>query len=252
LLDFSTDAARVSINNWVAQRTEGKIPSLFAPDSLLGARLAIVNTLYFNAAWEAVFDASKTKAEAFHLLDGTTVDAPMMRNSKLSSARAALVDGVQLLELPYDGGDVSLLVVAPATGTFTTFSKDLTASRLDDLTSKLTSGLLDVRLPKFKFDSRLELGDDLKALGMASAFAPGTADFSRMAPDLFIGVAVHQAVIVLDESGTEAAAATGFGVFTTSLPPEPTEVVINRPFLFFIRDAKTGLVLFSGRVVDPR
>jgi serpin B len=97
------------------------------------------------------------------------------------------------------------------------------------------------------------LADDLKALGMGDAFEPGRADLSGMSGDrsLFVGVAVHQAVILLDESGTEAAAATGFGIGPTSAPPPPTEVLIDRPFLFFIRDVQTGVVLFAGRVVNP-
>jgi len=122
------------------------------------------------------------------------------------------------------------------------------------LVGSLESQGLDVRLPKFTVRSNLDLKPDLQALGMTDAFEAGKSDFSAMTGDksIFIGVAVHQAVVILDESGTEAAAATGFGGFTTSLPPERLKVVIDRPFLFFIRDVNTGLVLFSGRVVDPR
>ncbi|MBL8924467.1 MAG: serpin family protein [Myxococcaceae bacterium] len=253
LLDFSTDAARVSINQWVGQRTEGKIPNLFAPNSLLGARLAVVNTLYFNAAWEDVFDKAATKPHPFTLLDGAKIDVAMMRNPKLKGAKAALVDGTQVLELPYDGQDVSLVVVAPPVGKFADVVGGLDGAKLHGLITRAGVGGYDVRLPKFKFDTSLELAEDLKALGMTHAFDAAKADFSGMTgqPELFVGVAVHQAVIILDESGTEAAAATGFGTFTTSVPPPPTEVIIDRPFLFFIRDVKTGLVLFAGRVVNP-
>lgn len=253
LLDFSTDAARVSINQWVSQRTEGKITELFARDSLLGARLAVVNTLYFNAAWDAVFDKAATKPHPFTLLDGTKVDVPMMRNTKLAGAKAAVVDGTQVLELLYDGQDVSFVVVAPPVGKFADVVGGLGAEKLHGLVNRATGGTFDVRLPKFKFESGFDLTGDLKSMGMDDAFVPGKADFSGMTgqPELYIGVAVHQAVIILDESGTEAAAATGFGSFVTSVPPPPTEVIIDRPFLFFIRDMKTGLVLFAGRVVKP-
>ncbi|MCU0697698.1 MAG: serpin family protein [Myxococcaceae bacterium] len=253
LLDFSTDAARVTINQWVGQRTEGKIPALFAPNSLVGARLAVVNTLYFNAAWDEVFDRTSTKSHPFTLVDGTEVQVPMMRNTKLRGAKAAVVDGTQVLELLYDGQDVSLVVVAPPVGRFAAVAAGLDAATLNALVKQGRGGRFDVRLPKFKFDTSLELAEDLKALGMTNAFDPTKADFSGMTgqPELFIGVAVHQAVIILDESGTEAAAATGFGAFPTSAAPQPTEVIIDRPFLFFIRDVKTGLVLFAGRVVKP-
>lgn len=254
LLDFSTDAARVSINQWVSQRTEGKITDLFAPDSLLDARLAWVNTLYFNAAWSDVFDAKQTASQPFTLMDGTKVDAVAMHNAKTSKGLSAVVDGVQVLELPYDGDDTSLVVVAPPAGQFASFEHGFDASKLKQLTQALESHDLDVQLPKFKFKSALDLKPALEQLGMTDAFVAGKADFSGVTGDqsIFLGVAVHQAVVILDESGTEAAAATGFGGFATAVPAEPVKVVIDRPFLFFIRDRMSGLVLFAGRVVDPR
>ncbi len=254
LLDFSTDAARQSINQWVSQRTEGKITDLFAPDSLRGASLVVVNTLYFNAAWGEAFEAAKTTSEPFTLVGGSTVSAPSMHNDRLETAKAAVVDGVQVLELPYDGDDVSLVVLAPPAADFKSFEKGLDASKVKRLTDALTQEPLDVRLPKFKFNSQLDLMPGLKELGMTAAFDASKADFSGMTGDrsLFIGVAVHQAVIILDESGTEAAAATGFGGFKASAPAPAHQVVIDRPFVFFIKDVKTGLALFTGRVVDPR
>ncbi len=252
LLDFSTDAARASINSWVGQRTEGKITDLFAPGSLLGAKLAVVNTLYFNAAWNQPFPKANTAPAPFTLLDGTTPTVSMMRNSQLG-AKAAVVDGTDIVEILYDGQDVSLLIVAPPTGKFGAVVQDLDAGKLKKLTDALRAEPLDLKMPKFKFDTRFDLTEDLKALGMTDAFEESKADFSGMTGDrsLFVGVAVHQAIIILDESGTEAAAATGFGVFATSAPPQPRPVTIDRPFLFFIRDVKTGVPLFSGRVVNP-
>lgn len=254
LLDFSTDAARQSINQWVGQRTEGKIPDLFAANSLLGARLAVVNTLYFNAAWSEAFTTAQTASAPFTLLDGTKISVPTMHNAKLEKGRAAVVDGVQVLELPYDGDDVSLVVLAPSAGSFGDFEKDLDAAQVQRLSAAVQASTLDVRLPKFKFNSQLDLAPGLQALGMKDAFDASKADFSGMTGDrsLFVGVAVHQAVIILDESGTEAAAATGFGGFATSAPLQSQVVTIDRPFLFFIRDVKTGVALFTGRVVDPR
>ncbi len=253
LLDFSTDAARVSINQWVSQRTEGKIGQLFAPNALAGVSLAVVNTLYFNAAWDEVFDKASTQPYPFTLLDGSKPEVTMMRNSKLKGAKAALVDGTQVLELLYDGQDVSLVVLAPPVGKFADVVGGLDAAKLHDLVKRAEPHLYDVRLPKFEFANSFELVDDLKALGMADAFDASRADFSGMTgkPELYVPAAVHQAIIILDENGTEAAAATSFGFAPTALP-QSTEVIIDRPFLFFIRDVKTGLVLFAGRVVDPR
>jgi serpin B len=253
LLDFSKDTARTSINQWVSQRTEGKITELFAPNSLLDARLAVVNTLYFNAAWEDAFPASKTTQQPFTLLDGQKVSVAMMRNNELQQGKSAIVDDVQVLELPYDGGEVSLVVMAPQVGEFAGFTQSLDASKVARLTQALESKTLDVSLPKFNIRSDLDLKPALEALGMKDAFDPSKADFSGMTGDqsIFIGVAVHKTVIILDESGTEAAAATGFGGFTTSVPATPVKVVIDRPFVFFIRDLKTGATLFTGRVVNP-
>lgn len=249
LLDFSNDAARVNLNRWVEQRTEGKITELFAPASLLDARLAIVNTLYFNAAWAGAFEKSKTTREPFHLLEGSA-EVAMMRNSNLDGS-SAVVDGTQVLELPYDGGELSLIVIAPKLGSFGSFVQGFDASAYARLTDQLEPHPLDVRLPKFAFDSGFDLAADLIDLGMSDAFE-GRADFSGLTGDrtLSISGAVHKAVIVLDENGTVAAAATGFAG-PPSLPPQPLEVVIDRPFLFFIRDVKTRVVLFAGRVVNP-
>lgn len=253
LLDFSTDAARQSINTWVSQRTEGKIAELFERDSLLGARLAVVNTLYFNAAWAESFAAANTTRQPFTLLDGSQASVSMMRNRRLTQARSAIVDGTQVLELPYDGGDVSLVVLAPSTGQFETFARGLDAATVATLVAALQIAPHDVSLPKFNFATELQLRTELQSLGMVDAFAPDKADFSGMTGDrsLYVDEAIHKAVIALDESGTEAAAATGFSTRAVSLPPEPVVVVIDRPFLFFIRDVKTGLMLFTGRVVNP-
>ncbi|MBM4782725.1 MAG: serpin family protein [Archangiaceae bacterium] len=251
LLDFSTDAARVSINQWVGQRTEGKIPALFRENALTGARLVIVNTLYFRANWSTAFPVANTKAEPFHGLDGSVVDVPTMHHSNVSG-RAAVVDGVQVAELSYDGDDTALVIVAPPAGTFATFERGFDASKYDALVSKVERATMDLHLPKLTLRSDFDLTPDLEAFGMGDAFVPGKADFSGMTGDRtqYLAVAVHQAVIIVDESGTEAAAATGFATRVTAAL-QPVEVVIDRPFLFFLRDVKTGLVLFAGRVVRP-
>jgi serpin B len=252
LLDFARNAAEAPINQWVSQRTEGKIPQLFQPGALEGSVAAIVNTVYFNAAWDEAFPQANTRTAPFTRLDGQRASVSMMRSGPLQGARAALIDEVQVLELPYDGKEVSLLVLAPQAGSFTSFAQQLTASRLETLMERLVAGSFDVQLPKFRTTSSLDLKADLQALGMSEAFDQGLADFSPMTGnrDLFIRRAVHQAIIELDENGTEAAAATGFGFGRVSLPIVE-EIVIDRPFLFFIRDAATGVVLFAGRVVNP-
>ncbi len=258
LLDFISepDESRVTINDWVSEQTEGRIEDLIPPgviDEL--TRLVLTNAIFFNAAWLNPFEESLTKDGAFHLLDGGEVTVPMMRRT--ASFGVATGDGYQAVELPYDGGELSMVILLPDTGQFEAFEGSLDA----DLVGTITEGLVPTRvaltMPKFEFESDFVLADTLQAMGMPVAFVPPTgpctsetADFSGMTGTckLFITDVVHKAFVSVDEAGTEAAAATAVVIVTESLPPS---VTIDRPFVFLIRDIETGAVLFVGRVVDP-
>ena len=251
VLDFIADAegARLVINAWVAEQTEDRIPELI-PAGLISAatRLVLTNAVYFNAAWKSKFDEQYTQSEPFHRLDGSTVDVPFMSQSE----SFGFVDAAdyQAVELPYDGDELSMVLVAPTEGSFDAFEASLTSAVLDGILGSLKSEHIWLLMPRFEITSEALLSKTLKALGMTDAFEFGLADFSGIdgTKSLFISEVVHKAFVKVNEAGTEAAAATAVII---DLGAIPTELRFDRPFLFLIRDIQTGTILFIGRVVDP-
>jgi serpin B len=253
VLDFakSPDPARQTINQWVSDQTAGKIKDLIPQGAIDAAtRLVLTNAIYFNAAWAHQFNAKATADAPFTRLDNSQVTVPMMHQS----ATFGYAEGAnyQAVELPYDGNQLSMVVLLPASGQFDAFDQSLDAKTLDGILKALTSKQVVLSLPRFKTESTFGLADSLKALGMRDAFAPDSADFSGMTGkrDFFIGAVVHKAYVSVDENGTEAAAATAVIVGTSALPAAPVTFTADRPFIFLIRDVQTGAVLFVGRVVD--
>jgi len=255
ILDFITDEekSRRTINDWISYKTEGCIENLIPPgaiDSL--TRLVLTNAIYFNAAWEYPFDKKMTANGPFYLLDGGQVTAPMMKQAESFGYTEG--EGYQAVELPYDGGELSMVILLPASGNFEAFEGGIQAQQVSDIISDLQSTRVTLTMPQFKFESQFSLKDTLTGMGMRDAFSPDDADFSGMTgnPELFISDVVHKAFVAVDEAGTEAAAATAVIVGTTSVPTEPpVEVTIDRPFIFLIRDIDTGAILFVGRVLNP-
>lgn len=253
LLDFVSDpeASRLTINDWVSDQTEGCIEDLI-PQDLINSltRLVLTNAIYFNAAWAEPFEESRTKDGAFHLLDGSQVTVPMMWHS--ASYGYAKGEDHQAVELPYDGHELSMVILLPEAGGFERFEDSLDADRVDAILSSLSQQEVALTLPKFELESEFGLSDALAALGMPDAFSID-ADFSGMdgTQDLFIREVVHKAFVSVDEAGTEAAAATAVIIELEGMPTEPLQVTVDRPFVFFIRDLETGAILFVGRVVNP-
>lgn len=252
LVDFLGDAdgSRLRINRWVSDQTEARIPDLLPMGSVTPlTRLVLTNAVYFNASWQTPFETRRTAPAAFTGLDNATRDVPMM-NAALE-ARYAEVDGVQAVELPYVGGDVSMLLVLPPAGRFTEVEQGLTAARLDALVGALGTHSVSLRVPSFSFRTQASLKMLLQSLGMTDAFT-AMADLSGIngARDLSVQDVVHEGFIAVNEQGTEAAAATAVIVGTTSVP-EPATFHAVRPFLFALRDNPTGTLLFVGRVVAP-
>ncbi|MBN1139174.1 MAG: serpin family protein [Anaerolineae bacterium] len=247
----AAEQARTTINDWVSQQTEGKIKDLI-PAGVLDSltRLVLTNAIYFNAAWAMPFDKGMTKDGAFTLLDGSQVQVPMMKQT--GSLGYAKGQGYQAVELPYDGQELSMVILLPAEGQFAAFEGSLDAAQVEAILQELAPGQVALTMPRFKFDSQFSLKDALSQMGMPLAFS-FDADFSGMTGDreLFIGAVLHKAFVSVDEAGTEAAAATAVEMSLESAPETPAEVTVDRPFLFLIRDRKTGTLLFLGRVVDP-
>jgi serpin B len=254
LLDFAADpeSSRVTINNWVSDQTEGRIKDLI-PKGMIDkiTRLVLTNAIYFNAAWSAPFEKSRTQDGAFHLQNGGQVIVPMMRQT--TSFGYADGQNYQAVELPYDGRELSMLILLPKAGQFDAFESALDAGQANTILKNLKQRQVTLSMPRFKIESEFSLAETLAAMGMPVAFT-SEADFSGMdgARSLFISDVVHKAFVSVDESGTEAAAATAVVMKLTSVMPEqPVEVTVDRPFIFVIRDIQTGVILFVGRVANP-
>ncbi|MCU4926198.1 serpin family protein [Halobacteria archaeon AArc-dxtr1] len=255
-LDFAGDSegAREEINDWVAERTNDHIDELFPAGAFdQYTRLVLTNAVYLLADWHHQFDEGDTRDEPFTTLDGEERDVPLMRQTQ--TFPYAEVDGHQAIELPYIGEEVSMLVLLPAEGEFESFEADLDADQLGTFTESLSEGEGQIVLPRFEFDVAFSLNGVLADLGMPGAFEPDEANFDGMTDgdnNLFVGEVVHEAYVAVDEEGTEAAAATGVEMVEDSGPALAFDMIVDRPFLFLIRDRETGAVLFLGRVVDPK
>jgi serpin B len=255
ILDFITapKESRLAINEWVSDQTEGRIKDLIPQGAIdEWTRLVLTNAIYFNAAWKYPFDGNMTTNGPFYLLDGGQKTVPMMRQDQFFGYAEG--GGYQAVELPYDGDELSMVILLPASGDFEAFEKGLQAQQVDAIISGLQNTRVTLTMPKFEFDSEFSLKDTLSDMGMRDAFSPEDADFSGMTgnTELFISDVVHKAFVAVDEAGTEAAAATAVIVGTTSIPTEPpVEVTLDRPFIFLIRDIETGAILFIGRVLNP-
>lgn len=252
-VDFGQpDRASEEINAWVENETEDRIKNLLTPDAVSpDTRLVLTNAVYFKASWASSFVEERTEDGTFALPDGGEVTVPLMRQT--SYLPYAEGEGYQAVRLPYKGDAADMLVVLPEEGRFEEIEGRLSAGFLDEVAEEIRPDeYLKLTMPRFDFETRLDLIPLLRSMGMAIPFDGGAADFSgitREAP-LFIGDAVHKANITVDEKGTEAAAATSLA-FPVSKPPPPAEITMDRPFLFAITERETGTVLFLGRVTDP-
>jgi len=259
LADFkaNADAERGRINTWVAKQTESKIKDLLGPGALNSAtRLVLVNAVYFNADWASPFEKENTRDAEFTNLDGSKSAVPTMHQTTF--AKYASTETAQVLELPYQGRNVSMVVVLPRQG-LKTFETGFDGKAL----LSTMAGLKDTKnvrisLPKFEIaGDAISLRKPLTALGMAAPFSPDGADFSGIVkPEvekLFISDVLHKAFVRVDEKGTEAAAATAVVMAgTASIPEEPVVFKADRPFMVFIRDIPTNTVLFAGRIASPK
>jgi serpin B len=251
LLDFikEPEKSRVTINDWVSEETEERIKDLIpagAIDAL--TRMVLTNAIYFNAAWQHPFAKEATAEGLFHLLDGSEVTKQMMTQTESFGHMAG--GGYQVVELPYDRDELSMVVVLPDEGRFEEIEACLDAGFLGAALERVRYGQVRLTMPKWEFESEFGLKDVLAGMGMPVAFSDA-ADFSGMTgnPDLAISEVIHKAFVAVDEAGTEAAAATAVIMRLTAMPGGPVEVTIDRPFVFFIRDIQTGSILFAGRVV---
>ncbi len=257
-LDFMGDpnTSRLAINDAIAKQTHDKIKDLLSQDNVTPAtRLILTNAVYFKAAWETPFPERATQREPFNYLDGGVKDAGPLMMHTVERMGYFDNDSLQMVELPYEGRELSMLVILPKSEGLADLAKvEQSLSDLPTWSTGLRGKRVNLAMPKFKFESQLALAGDLEAMGMTDAFSD-KADFSRMTTQekLFIGAVVHKAFIDVNEAGTEAAAATAVVMRPMMMPieEEPINFTANHPFLFAIRHNQTGAILFLGRVVKP-
>lgn len=244
------EGARATINQWVAKQTHDKITELLPPGVIdRMTRLVLTNAVYFMGNWERPFDPRRTQDGEFHLSDKTTVVVPLMHHD--SSFRHMRNGDVIALDLPYRGRDLSMILLLPSENTpLSDLEKKLTPDNLDVWVRAMNPGRVMVTLPKFKVESQFSLETALSRLGMPLAFST-KADLSGIGRRraLYLSDVVHKAYVDVNELGTEAAAATGVGIRQEAAPPS---FAANRPFVFLIRDNRSGSVLFLGRVMNPK
>jgi serpin B len=261
-VDFvsAAEPARVRINGWVAGQTADRIQDLLPGGAIdSNTRLVLTNAVYFHGNWARAFEASRTAPMPFQIA-GQGVPVPMMQAEM--PLRFARAEGVTVGELPYAGGQVSMLVAVPT-------DPNGLGALLSNLSTQQVQGWVNdlseqhrviVKLPRFRITptSSVGLSAPMQALGLRLAFSDAEADLTGIAeanPRLYVAEAYHRAFIEVNEEGTEAAAATAVVVATRSapmMPPEPAALIADRPFLFMLRDTQTGAILFMGHVADPR
>jgi serpin B len=241
------EKARKEINADVAKTTRGLIPELL-PEGTINSETvsALVNALYLKCAWHKKFIEGATQPRAFHTSAGA-VDVPtMMVNEQLGYAE---IDGWRVVSLSAVGG-VEAVVLLPD-GDLASAEPTLTGESLAELLSAPKPKQVALFLPKLTVSSQAELSVPLRALGVRAVFGD-EADLMGISPDsLAVQAILHESVLKLDEQGFEGAAATAVMMRLMSMPAEPVEVVVDRPFLLFVRHADTGAVYFMARVTDP-
>jgi serine protease inhibitor len=245
------ETARDTINAWVEEKTASKIQRII-PSGILDSmtRLVLVNAIYFKGNWANQFDPGLTRDAPFWVMPGKQVQVPMM--SKKSNFRYGLSDGVQILELPYAGDDLSMIVLLPREiDGLAGLEELLTVENLGRWTKHLWRCEVQVFLPRFEITFPFRLDNALRSMGMVDAF--GDADFSAMdgTKSLCIAAVLHKAFIAVNEEGTEAAAATAAVMADMGLSMPPPIFRADHPFVFLIRENRTGSILFLGRVANP-
>ena len=256
-IDFarSAEAAR-TINAWIEAKTQDKIKDLIGPrDVGASTRLVLTNAIYFKGKWSVPFLKNETRDMPFHA--SATASAPVPTMTRLGKYPYFEGEGLKAIALAYSPGDLAMDVLLPdAVDGLPALEAKLTTDNLARWLGGLQSREVVLSLPRFTMTSRAELGQVLAEMGMTRAFNVSEADFSGISTEerLSISAVIHQAFVAVDEEGTEAAAATATVMRSLAMvvPKPPAIFRADHPFLFLIRDLRSGSILFLGRVADPK
>jgi len=255
-LDFSKKAeeSRITINEWIEGKTEDKIKNLI-PKGMLNAMTVSVltNAIYFKANWLVEFRTELTRDEKFTWSSGKGGITPMMHNTGYYGYTET--KDIQILEMDYKGNEISMMVILPKTNDIQKLEARLNLKNLNCWRDSLRTKRVKVSLPKFKFETKYFMSEDLQEMGMKTAFEYPQADFTGISPtgELFISEVVHQTFVEVAEYGTEAAAATAVVMEAGAAMPteEPKIFKADHPFIFIIQQKNTGNILFMGKLYDP-
>jgi serpin B len=254
--EFASNAkgAVETIDKWVQDQTKGRIKNLFKELSSDTA-LVLANAVYFKNNWEVAFPKSATRDDNFTLLHGQTITVPMMKLEQKSKFPYWHEKNFQVVELPYKGKHVSMIIILPEADQFDAVEAALDANQFEKAIASLVPTDIKLSMPRFQFQYELPMIPILKTMGITDAFNPNLANFGKMtssSKSLYVAQATHKAFISVDEQGAEAAAVSGAVPIPISVGGmRGLELNISRPFLFAIRDQETGAILFMGRVLNP-
>lgn len=251
-LDFSDPLAKVIINNWVKENTHGKIAEIIdqIPEE---AVMYLINAIYFKGIWRSEFDREKTTDKVFTTGEGLQITVPMMQQQ--DTFRYARYDNLSCVELPYGQGNFNMIILLPETGVdIQEIIAALTPESWNSIIQSLSDREVVIQLPRFKFEYKNTLNDELTGMGMGLAFSD-QADFSKISSParLAISRVLHKTFVEVNEEGTEAAAVTAVEIVNTSIgeTAPPVFFFVNRPFVFAIRESDTGAIVFMGSVKNP-
>lgn len=252
-LDFTAPSALSDINGWASDNTFGKVPKVLNQIDA-NAAMFLMNALYFKGDWSYQFDKDLTALRPFYLDNGSSVNVSTMTGEL--GARVAYGNSYRAIELPYGRTNFTMVIVVPE-NTLANFYQSFSGSVWNSITTALDAntsfGKVDVFMPRFKFSYEKVLNDQLKSMGMVDAFDEVLADLSGIADaSIFVSFVKQNTFVEVNEEGTEAAAVTTIGVNFTSVPLDPPPFVIDKPFVFAIRERTTNTLMFIGQVTDPR
>jgi serine protease inhibitor len=247
--DFGNQKTVNRMNGWVSDATKGNISNIVSPGAVKDAVMFLINAIYFKGQWKDKFKVENTQEDDFFLADNNIKRVQMMQNNKKYNYCKG--EDFQMLKIPYGRDKSSMCVLLPNEG----IEINNFISRLSkDLLNKVISGAFNIevmlKFPKFNVEyGAKSMINPLKNLGIKEAFLQDKADFGKIAPQLYVSQIEHKAIIMVDEEGTVAAAATIIGMGETAV--KPLEFTVNRPFVLLIRDDRTGNILFMGKIMEP-
>ncbi len=251
-LDMLNPSSVDIINNWIAQKTNNLIQDM-VNEIPTDAVMFLVNAIYYKADWRYQFDASKTKKEKFSISPGNDVQVDMMMTGEATAFKTFQGDDYLYFEIPYSTGQYSMGILYNQEGNLDQVSQSLNLDNLEMWRQNVQEQKFILKMPKFKMKYKMEdMKDDLIEMGLVRPFSSHPENFTKLfsnpTNDMLISSMIHDAMIEVDEKGTEAAAATVVGVVETSLP---NVMILDKPFIFFIQEKHSGAILFMGKLGDP-